>query len=68
MAGKKEGAQQALDSDDSNLKMLWQLTVILLMIGFNGLERDTDFHACLSTESIKKKGADKMRQKESITR
>lgn len=25
------------------------------MIGFNGLEGDTDFHARLSTESIKKR-------------
>lgn len=42
--------QQTLDLNDSNLKILWQLTVVLLMISFNGLEGDTDFHAFLSTE------------------
>lgn len=55
VAGKEERKQQALDSNDSNLKMLWQLTVILLMIGFNGLEGDTDFHAFLSIEKYQKK-------------
>lgn len=46
--------QQILHFNDSNLKILWQLTAILLMISFNGLEGDTDFHAFLATEKCQK--------------
>lgn len=54
MASRLERRQQILDFNDSNLKILWQLTAILLMISFNGLEGDTDFHAFLATEKCQK--------------
>ena len=63
-----ERKQQILDFNDSNSKILWQLTAILLMISFNGLEGDTGFHAFLSTERCQKEKCDNTRRKESITR
>lgn len=61
MAGRVKMWQQILDFHDSNLKVLWQLTVILLMISFNSLERDTDFLSFFSTEKCQKRKADNMR-------
>lgn len=57
----EEKRQKIPDFNDSNSKILWKLTAILLMISYNSLKGDSHFHAFLSTEKCLKENTDSMR-------